>query len=89
MKEKRFLIVVDMQNDFIDGSLGTPEAQAIVPAVVERIRQAREAGETVIATMDTHEEDYLETREGRWLPVPHCIQGTEGWRLCPGLAALL
>lgn len=87
--KRRFLIVVDMQNDFIDGSLGTPEAQAIVPAVIQRVRDAKAAGETVIATMDTHGDDYLETREGRWLPVPHCIQGTEGWRLCPGLAALL
>ena len=86
---KRFLIVVDMQNDFIDGSLGTPEARAIVPAVVERIRQARQAGETVIATMDTHEENYLDTREGRYLPVPHCIRDTEGWRIRPEVAQLL
>ena len=87
--KKRFLIVVDMQNDFIDGSLGTPEAQAIVPAVIQRVRDAKAAGDTVIATLDTHGDDYLETREGRWLPVPHCIQGTEGWRVHPGLAALL
>jgi len=87
--KKRFLIVVDMQNDFIDGSLGTPEARAIVPAVVERIRQAKEAGETVIATMDTHEENYLDTREGRYLPVPHCIRNTEGWRIRPEVAQLL
>ena len=86
---KRFLIVVDMQNDFIDGSLGTAEARAIVPAVVERIRQAREAGETVIATMDTHEENYLDTREGRYLPVRHCIRNTEGWRIRPEVARLL
>ena len=87
--KKRFLIVVDMQNDFIDGSLGTPEALAIVPAVVERIRQAREAGETVIATMDTHEENYLETREGRWLPVRHCIRDTVGWQIRPEVAGQL
>lgn len=86
---KRFLIVVDMQNDFIDGSLGTKEAQAIVPAVEERIRAARAAGETVIATLDTHGEDYMQTREGRWLPVPHCIRNTEGWRIRPELMALL
>jgi nicotinamidase-related amidase len=86
---KRFLIVVDMQNDFIDGSLGTAEARAIVPAVVERIRQAREDGETVIATMDTHEENYLDTREGRYLPVCHCIRNTEGWRIRPEVARLL
>ena len=87
--KKRFLIVVDMQNDFIDGSLGTPEAQAIVPAVIQRVKDAKAAEDTVIATLDTHGDDYLETREGRWLPVPHCIQGIEGWRVHPGLAALL
>ena len=86
---KRFLIVVDMQNDFIDGSLGTQEAQAILPAAEARIRAARGAGETVIATMDTHGEDYMQTREGRWLPVPHCIRNTEGWRIRPELMALL
>ena len=86
---KRFLIVVDMQNDFIDGSLGTAEARAIVPAVTERIRRAREDGETIIATLDTHGEDYLDTREGRYLPVRHCIRDTEGWRIRPEVAALL
>ena len=78
-----------MQNDFIDGSLGTTEAQAIVPAVIQRVKDAKAAEDTVIATLDTHGDDYLETREGRWLPVPHCIQGTEGWRVHPGLASLL
>lgn len=77
----KFLIVVDMQNDFIDGALGTAEAQAIVPAVVERIRQAKEAGETLIATLDTHASDYMNTPEGRKLPVPHCIRQTEGWQI--------
>ena len=89
MTEKRFLIVVDMQNDFIDGSLGTAEAVAIVPAVAARIREARAAGETVIATLDTHAENYLETAEGRKLPVPHCIRGTEGWQLAPAVAEAL
>ena len=83
MIKQKFLIVVDMQKDFIDGSLGTSEAQAIVPAVCARIRACREAGYTVIATLDTHEENYMETREGRQLPVPHCIRGTEGWRIRP------
>ena len=77
----KFLIVVDMQNDFIDGALGTAEAQAIVPAVKERIRQARENGETIIATLDTHGEDYMETAEGKKLPVPHCIRQTDGWKI--------
>ena len=89
MSEKRFLIVVDMQNDFIDAALGTAEAQAILPAAVARIRAAREAGETVIATLDTHHENYLETSEGRKLPVCHCIRGTAGWRLNPEIEAAL
>ncbi|MBQ7064506.1 MAG: cysteine hydrolase [Firmicutes bacterium] len=78
-----FLIVVDMQKDFIDGALGTPEAVSIVPAVADHIRTRREAGYHIIATMDTHEENYLDTREGRFLPVPHCIRGTEGWQIRP------
>jgi len=81
MKEKKMLIVIDMQNDFIDGSLGTPEAVAIVPRVIERINVCREAGNTLIATLDTHGEDYLQTPEGKKLPVPHCIRGTEGWQI--------
>ena len=87
--ERRILIVVDMQHDFVDGSLGTAEAQGIVPAVAERIRQARQAGETIIATLDTHPENYLETAEGKKLPVRHCIRGTWGWELCPEIAAAL
>ena len=78
---KKILIVVDMQNDFIDGALGTAEAQAIVPAVVARIRACREEGWTLLATLDTHGEDYMATPEGRKLPVPHCIRGTQGWRI--------
>ncbi len=83
MAERKFLIVVDMQNDFIDGALGTKEAQAIVDAAAEQIRACREAGYQVIATLDTHEENYLETPEGKKLPVCHCIRGTEGWKLNP------
>lgn len=78
---KKFLIVVDMQNDFIDGALGTKEAQMIVPAVVDRIGECREAGWTLIATLDTHEANYMDTPEGKKLPVPHCIRGTKGWQL--------
>lgn len=74
----RVLVVVDMQKDFVDGALGTKEAQAIVPAVVEKIR----AFEGLIcATMDTHGEAYADTQEGRNLPVPHCIDGTPGWEM--------
>ena len=78
---KKLLIVVDMQNDFIDGALGTTEAQAIVPAVAAHIRQRRAEGYHLIATLDTHGEDYMSTPEGAKLPVPHCIKGTKGWEL--------
>ena len=74
----RVLLVVDMQNDFIDGVLGTKEAVAIVPRLAEKIRHF---DGICIATYDTHHENYLETQEGRNLPVPHCIEGSEGWQL--------
>jgi len=79
---KKALIVVDMQNDFIDGALGTKEAVAIVPAVCEKIKSF---DGTVIFTRDTHEENYLETQEGKNLPVKHCIRGTEGWQITSAL----
>ena len=82
---KNYLIVVDMQNDFIDGSLGTKEAEAIVPNVRERIKQF---DGTVLFTRDTHGENYLQTQEGRNLPVPHCIKGTDGWQIHFELDAL-
>ena len=72
------LIVVDYQVDFVSGTLGNPAAAALDTAIAARIRQAREAGEDVIFTLDTHEADYLSTREGKYLPVPHCLRGTEG-----------
>lgn len=78
---KKTLIVVDMQKDFIDGALGTKEAQAIVPAVIEKIRSRKQEGWEIIYTRDTHGEDYLSTPEGKKLPVPHCIQGTPGWQI--------
>ena len=75
---KKILVAVDMQKDFIDGSLGTKEAQQITAAVV---RAVREGGyDKVYATMDTHGPDYLKTEEGRNLPVEHCIRGSEGWQ---------
>lgn len=76
---KKALIVVDMQNDFITGSLGTKEAQAIVPNVVNKINKA--GWENIIVTQDTHQTDYLNTTEGKYLPVEHCIKGTKGWEL--------
>ena len=75
---QKFLIVVDMQNDFIDGTLGTAEAVKIVPAVKEKIEKFEGR---VIFTRDTHGEDYMDTQEGRLLPVPHCIEGSEGWQI--------
>lgn len=79
------LVVVDMQNDFIDGALGTKEAVEIVPRVVEKIR---EFDGWVLYTRDTHEENYLDTQEGRNLPVAHCIRGTQGWELHPQIEKL-
>lgn len=82
---KKTLIVVDMQNDFIDMALGTPEAVAIVPNVKAKIREYAERGYEIIFTRDTHFENYLETLEGKNLPVPHCIKGTKGWEIADGL----
>lgn len=79
------LIVVDMQNDFVTGTLGTQEAVNIVPRVAARVAAGADRGETILFTRDTHEENYLVTREGRTLPVPHCVRGTEGWEIIPQL----
>jgi len=80
---RRILIVIDMQKDFVDGSLGTAEAQSIVPSVREKILSY--PSEDVFYTLDTHEENYLCTQEGHFLPVTHCIRGTEGWELTSSL----
>lgn len=79
------LIVVDMQNDFIDGALGTKEAVAIVPKVKQKIQEFQGR---VLFTRDTHGENYMDTQEGHKLPVPHCIKGTDGWQISPELAPL-
>ena len=84
---RKLLIVVDMQNDFIDAALGTKEAVAIVEAVKEKIWSY--PAENVIATMDTHGENYMETQEGKNLPVIHCVKDTEGWQIRPDIAELL
>ena len=83
---KKFLIVVDMQKDFVDGALGSAEAAAIVPNVVRKIEGFD--GE-IVATFDTHQENYMETAEGKKLPVPHCIKGTPGWALDSAVASAL
>ena len=83
---KRFLIAVDLQKDFVDGALGTAEAQAMIPRAAEKIR---EFDGKIFVTLDTHGPDYPDTAEGRKLPVPHCIRGTEGWELAPQIARAL
>ena len=84
---RKILIVVDMQRDFIDMALGTKEAVAIVEKVKEKI--ASYPLENIVVTLDTHSENYLQTQEGKFLPVEHCIRGTEGWQLSPELAPML
>ncbi len=79
------LVVVDVQNDFVDGVLGTPEAQRMLPALLEKVRNFNG---TVILTQDTHTTEYLNTQEGRYLPVPHCIEGTQGWEFAEELKVL-
>ena len=79
----KYLVVVDMQKDFVDGALGTKEAQSIVPNVVKAIQTF---SGTVLYTKDTHSENYLHTQEGHHLPVVHCVKGTAGWELDPQIA---
>ena len=83
---KHFLIIVDMQKDFVDGALGSSAAVAIVPRVCDRIHTHDGA---LIVTYDTHPENYMETNEGSHLPVPHCIKGTDGWQLDARVAQAL
>ncbi len=84
---KKLLIVIDMQNDFVDGSLGTEMAVAIVPRVRAKIDEYARRGDYIIFTRDTHGKDYLATQEGRKLPVEHCVAGTAGWEIHGGLDA--
>lgn len=83
---KKILVVVDMQKDFVDGALGSKEAVAIVDNVVEKIKKF---DGDIIVTYDTHPENYMETQEGKNLPVPHCIKGTDGWELDAKVQAAL
>ena len=75
------LIVIDVQNDFVTGALGTKQAVAILPNLKSKIDAGIAAGDEIIFTRDTHGADYADTNEGRHLPVPHCIKGTEGWQV--------
>ena len=78
---KQALIVVDYQNDFVDGALGFPKASNLEEIICEKIAQARTEGTEVVFTYDTHGENYLETQEGKNLPVPHCMEESQGWQL--------
>ena len=82
---EKLLIVVDMQNDFINGLLGTSEAMAIVDKVMEKIKSF---DGKIVYTKDSHTADYLNSREGKLLPIQHCRKGTDGWRLCPEIEKL-
>ena len=81
----KFFIVIDMQNDFVTGSLANPAAAKTIPFIKEQIQQYKEKGYQVIFTRDSHSEDYLETGEGKHLPVKHCIMYTKGWEVVPEL----
>lgn len=78
---KKLLVVVDMQKDFVNGALGTKEAEKIVPNVKRKIEEYEEAGDEIVFTLDTHQPSYLDTQEGKNLPVVHCVKETEGWEL--------
>lgn len=82
---KRLLVVVDMQKDFVNGSLGTKEAEGIVENVQAKIEKCKSESWSIVFTRDTHSADYLQSQEGRKLPVEHCIEGTEGWEIIPEL----
>ena len=83
---KKLLVVVDMQNDFVTGALGTKEAQKVVDGIAKKILSAKLSGTEVAFTRDTHEQNYLATQEGKNLPVVHCVEGTDGWQIVPELA---
>ena len=83
---KKFLVVVDIQKDFVDGALGTPEAVVMIPNAVKKIN---EFDGDIFVTYDTHFDNYMETSEGKKLPVPHCIKGADGWKLNSDVAEAL
>ena len=86
---RKILVVVDMQKDFIDGALGFEGADKIIPGIISKIKEFEEAGDEIVYTLDTHFENYMETQEGKNLPVPHCLKGSDGWMLCDELKPLL
>lgn len=82
---KEVLIVIDMQNDFLTGALGNADTAAVVGEVAKKIELARRAGKEIVFTRDTHFENYLQTQEGKRLPVVHCIKDSDGWQIADGL----
>jgi len=85
----KLLVVVDMQKDFVDGALGFEGADRIIPGIIEKIKEFEAEGGQIVYTLDTHFENYMETQEGKNLPVPHCLKGSEGHGLCDELKPLL
>ncbi len=83
---KKYLLVIDVQKDFVDGALGTKEAVAIIPRVKEKIAEYRKNGDKIIFTRDTHQSDYMNTNEGKYLPVEHCVENTPGWEIYEGIS---
>ena len=81
MSKNKFLIIVDMQNDFVYGPLSNPEIRTIIPAIKNKIKAARKSGTSIIFTRDTHFSNYLKTLEGQYLPIEHCQMGSEGWNI--------
>lgn len=86
---KRLLVVVDFQKDFVDGALGFPGAEKLDAVISAKIEEYREAGDEIIFTFDTHQENYLDTLEGQHLPIEHCLEGTSGWELFGTVASLI
>ncbi len=85
----KVFVVIDMQNDFISGALGNPETLAVVAPMAARVKEMIAEGVEILYTLDTHFENYSDTQEGRNLPVPHCIKGTEGHKLIPELMEII
>lgn len=85
---KKLLIVIDYQNDFVTGSLGFPKAAALEQRIAAKIQQYRARGDEIVFTLDTHNDRYLDTQEGHCLPVAHCLEGTDGWKLFGSVAGL-
>ncbi len=85
----KIIVIVDMQNDFITGALGSPEAQAIVPIMIERLKELNSSENLVLFTKDTHYANYMDTQEGKNLPVPHCIEGTPGWSIVKDISSVV